>query len=66
MDGVPWHHLCKKGVQEWGSGFVDSGVAGTKADEPTKLEEEDLNRTTNFHHKRFLQKIVCDVVDIFY
>ena len=44
-------HICKKGVREWGSGIVDSGVAGTGADEPTKLKEEDLNRPRNFHRK---------------
>ena len=45
---------------------MDSGVAGTRADEPTKLKEEDLNRPRNFHRKRSLQKTACDVVDIFY
>jgi hypothetical protein len=45
---------------------VDSGVAGTGADEPAKLKEEDLNRPRIFHRKRFLQKTVCGVVDIFY
>ena len=45
---------------------MNLGVAGTGIDEPVKLKEEDLNRPTNFHRKWFLQKIVCDVVDIFY
>ena len=45
---------------------MDSGLAGTGVDEPVKLKEEDLNRPRNFHHKWFLHKIVCDVVDIFY
>ena len=45
----------QEGVQEWGSGFVDSGVADTRADEPAKLMEEDLNIPRNFHRKRFLQ-----------
>ena len=38
-----------------GSGFVDSGVAGTGADEPAKLKQGDLNRPTYFHRKRFLE-----------
>ena len=45
---------------------MDSGVAGTGADKSAKLKEEDLNRPRNFHRKRFLQKTVCDIVDIFY
>ena len=44
-----------KGVREWVSGFVDSGVADTGVDEPVKLKEEDLNRPRIFHRKRFLQ-----------
>ena len=42
---------------------MDSGVAGTGADEPAKLKEEDLNR-----HRFFIsyKTIVCDVVYIFY
>ena len=58
-EDFPWCHLCEKGVQEWGSGFVDSAVAGTRADHTAKLKEEDLN-------KRFLKTTMCDVVDIFY
>ena len=54
-EAFPWRHLCKKGVREWGSGFVDSGVADTGADETTKLKEEDLNRPRYFHRKRFLE-----------
>ena len=42
-EAFPRRHLCKKGVREWGSGFVDSGVAGTRADKPAKLKEGDLN-----------------------
>ena len=51
----PRRHLCKKGVSEWGLGFVDSGVAGTGADEPVKLKEGDINRSRYFHRKRFLE-----------
>ena len=54
-EAFPRCHLCKKGVREWGSGFVDSGVAGTRADEPAKLKEGDLNRPRYFHRKRFLE-----------
>ena len=54
-EAFPWCHLCKKGVREWGSGFVDSGVFGTRADEPAKLKEGDLNRPRYFHRKRFLE-----------
>ena len=45
----------QEGGAEWGSGFVDSGVAGTGADEPAKLKEGDLNRPRYFHRKRFLE-----------
>ena len=65
-EAFPWCHLCKKGVQEWGSGFLDSGVADTRADEPAKLKVEDLNRPMIIHHKLFLQNQCVDVVDIFY
>ena len=34
---------------------MDLGVAGTGADEPANLKEEDLNRPRAFHPKRFLQ-----------
>ena len=34
---------------------MDSGVAGTGADEPAKLKEGDLNRPKYFHRKRFLE-----------
>ena len=34
---------------------MDSGVAGTRADEPAKLKEGDLNRPRYFQHKRFLE-----------
>ena len=44
----------QEGGAEWGSGFVDSGVAGTRADELAKLEG-DLNRPRYFHRKRFLE-----------
>ena len=54
-EAFPRRHLCKKGVREWGSGFVDSGVASTRADEPAKLKEGDLNRPRYFHRKRFLE-----------
>ena len=52
LEAFPRCRLCNKGVREWGSGFVDSWVAGTRADGPAKLNEGDLS--------------VCDVVDIFY
>ena len=59
-EAFPRHHLCKKGVREWGSVFVDSEVAGTRADEPAKLKEGDLNRPRYFHRKRFLENnFVC-------
>ena len=54
-EAFPRCHLCKKGVREWGLGFVDSGVAGTGADDPAKLNEGDLNRPRYFHRKRFLE-----------
>ena len=54
-EAFPWPHLCKKGVREWGLGFMYLGVAGTGADEPTKLKEGDLNRHRYFHRKRFLE-----------
>ena len=44
-----------KGVREWGSGFMDLGDVSTGAGEPAKLKEEALNRTRNFHRKRFLE-----------
>ena len=45
---------------------MDSGVSGTGADEPVKLKEEDLNRPTNFHRKRFLQKKLYVMLLIFF
>ena len=65
-EAFPRRHLCKKGVRERGSGFVDSGVADTGADEPAKLKEEDLNRPTNFHRKRFLQNNCVMLLIFFY
>ena len=34
---------------------MDSGVAGTRVDEPAKLKEGDLNIPRYFHRKRFLE-----------
>ena len=60
QEAFPQRHLCKKGVREWGLGFMDSGVAGTGEDELVKLKEGDLNRPRYFHHKRFLENnYVC-------
>src|SRR3989337_1106749 len=52
-----------------GNGDRDSWIRGLPALEqtkPAKLKEEDLNRPTNFHRKRFLQKKLCVMLLIFF